>query len=162
MTRADAVADVARFVGALLFAIGIGGAVLGGYAPIQKSAGLCGDPTLEIRDPENAAPPGAPPDDRPTFQASDLSSAERAAFVEAVNSPTNEAKIDGPIEHAALRNGAVVTYQGERHYAAIGSLNRCVSVDPLVFALGASLVVLGGVAYFGPSLWRRLGPLKES
>ena len=160
MTRAETVALVVRFIGVVLFAIGIGAGVVGGYATFQESAGLCGDPTLEIRPPSDAA--GTPSGDYPTLTPNDLSSAEREAFVEAVESPADEANIAGRVETDALRSGAVVTYRGERYFAAVGSLNQCVSVDPLVFALGASLVVLGGVAFVGPTAWRRLGMLRES
>lgn len=158
MNRRDTIAFTVRFLGAVLVAIGIGGAVVGGYATFQESAGLCGTPELEIRSSGSAVPSAG----SPALDASDLSSAERAAFVAAVEGPANTAEIDGPISTAALRNGAVVGYQGERYYAVIGSLNGCVSVDPLVFALGATLLVLGGVAFVGPTVRRRLESFRES
>lgn len=160
MKHADTIAFAVRFVGAVLFAIGVGGAVVGGYAAFQESVGLCGDPVLEIRAPDD--PAGTPSGEYPTLAASDLSAAEREAFVDAVESPADESEITGRIRTTALRNGAVVTYRGERYFAAVGSLNRCVSVDPLVFAFGMTLVVLGGVAFFGPTVRRRLESFRES
>lgn len=161
MTREETIALTIRFVGVLLFAIGIGAGVVGGYATFQQSAGLCGQPMLEVNAP--GGPTGTPSGAYPTLSPSDLSPAERTAFVEAIESPADEAKIEGEIETPALRNGAVVTYRGERYFAAVGSLNRCVSVDPLVFALGASLVALGGVVFAGPTVWRRVESfLRES
>ena len=157
MTRTDTTAFTIRFIGAVLVAIGIGAAVVGGYALFQESAGLCSDPVLEIRSPGDAGAASSS-----ELSVNDLSSAERAAFVTAVETPANEGDINGSIETAELNDGVVVNYQGERYYAVIGSLNQCVSVDPLVFALGATLLVLGGVALVGPTVRQRLESFRES
>lgn len=148
MNRRDIIAFTMRFLGAVLLAIGIGAAVVGGYALVQADLGLCGNPILEV---SSSSTYGG---DLPTLAASDLSDPERAAFVEAVTGLTSEAEIDGQVRTDALGEGALVTYRGERYYAAIGSLNRCVSIDPLVFPLGVALVGLGAVAYVSPTLRR--------
>ena len=155
MNRTDTIAFTMRFLGAMLFAIGIGAAVVGGYALIQEDFGLCGDPILEVSSPSDTT-------GSPTVAAGDLSGPERTAFVEAVGTPTSESEIDGPIRTDALRKGAVVTYQGERYYAAIGSLNQCVVIDPLVFPLGVALVALGAIAYVSPTLRRWFESVMES
>lgn len=147
MDRTDTIAFTMRFLGALLLAIGIGAAVVGGYALFQEDLGLCGDPILEVN-PPSASSGG------PTLAASDLSGPERAALAEAVDGPTSDGEIDGPIRTDALRKGAVVSYQGDRYYAAIGSMNSCVAIDPLVFPLGMALVALGAIAYVSPTLRR--------
>lgn len=147
MDRTDTIAFTVRFLGAVLLAIGIGAAVVGGYALFQEDLGLCGNPLLEVSSP-------SAPASGPTFAASDLSGPERAALDEAVNGPTSDGEIDGTIRTDALREGAVVSYQGDRYYAAIGSLNECVSIDPLVFPLGMALVALGAAAYVSPTLRR--------
>jgi hypothetical protein len=155
MNRTDAIAFTMRFLGAMLLAIGIGAAVVGGYALVQEDFGLCGDPILEVSSPSSSA-------SGPTLAANSLSLAERTAFVEAVTGLTSESEIDGEIETNALREGAVVTYGGERYYAAIGSLNQCVAIDPLVFPLGVALVGLGAVAYVSPTLRRWYKSIAES
>jgi hypothetical protein len=154
MNRTDAIAFTMRFLGAMLFAIGIGAAVVGGYALIQEDFGLCGDPILEVSSGTAAG--------GPTLAANDLSPAERTAFVESVEGLTSESEIDGPIRTDALRQGATVTYRGERYYAVIGSLNQCVTVDPLVFPLGVALVGLGAAAYVSPTLRRWYKSITES
>jgi hypothetical protein len=155
MNRTDAIAFTMRFLGAMLLAIGIGAAVVGGYALIQEDFGLCGNPILEVSSPSTPA-------SGPTLAASDLSGPERTAFVEAVTGLTSEAEIDGQIRTDALREGAVVTYGGERYYAVVGSLNRCVSIDQLVFPLGVALVGLGALAYVSPTLRRWYKSVTES
>jgi hypothetical protein len=147
MDRTDTIAFTVRFLGAVLLAIGIGAAVVGGYALFQEDLGLCGNPILEVSSP--SASTGGP-----TLAASDLSEPERAAFTEAVNGPTSDGEIDGPIRTDALRKGAIIGYQGDRYSAIIGSLNSCVSIDPLVFPLGVALVALGAAAYVSPTLRR--------
>jgi hypothetical protein len=155
MNRTDTIAFTMRFLGAALFAIGIGAAVVGGYALIQEDFGLCGNPILEVSSSSTAA-------GGPTLAASDLSGPERTALANAVSGPTSDAEIDGQIRTNALREGAVVTYRGERYYAVVGSLNQCVSIDPLVFPLGVALVGLGAVAYVSPTLRRWYRSVTES
>ncbi|WP_435078009.1 hypothetical protein [Halococcus sp. AFM35] len=156
MNRTDTIAFTMRFLGAVLFAIGIGAAVVGGYALVQEDLGLCGNPILEVSSSNTYG------DDVPSLPANSLSPAEHAAFVEAVTGLTSEAEIDGQIRTNALREGALITYQGERYYAAIGSLNQCVAIDPLVFPLGVALVGLGAVAYVSPTLRRWFESIMES
>jgi hypothetical protein len=148
MNRTDAIAFTMRFLGAVLLAIGIGAAVVGGYALVQEDLGLCGSPILEV---SSGSTYGG---EVPTLPANSLSPAERTAFVEAVTGLTSEAEIDGEVRTNVLRDGALISYQGERHYAVIGSLNQCVSIDPLVFPLGVALVGLGAIAYVSPTLRR--------
>jgi hypothetical protein len=147
---ADRLAFVARLLGVVLFAAGIGGVVLGAYAPVQGEIGSCGGAILQVTEAdtgENAA-------DGLDFAA--LSPAEQRAFEAARRSTSEQALIEGPAADApAFEAGTVVVYEGERYYAAIAARQECVSVSALAVALSIGAVALGAVVFVVPGLWRR-------
>lgn len=135
------------FVGALLFAAGVGGAVVGGYGAVQEELDLCGTPTISVTTPESAGwqtngTGGGATLPRLTFD--DLSPAEREAFEEALRRADNEGEVSGEFPHQSeFRNGAVVVYEGREYFASLESMNECVSITPLAFPLGVGGVALG-------------------
>ncbi|MFC7095751.1 hypothetical protein [Halobaculum marinum] len=154
---------VAPFVGVLLIAVGIAGAVPGGYALVQDELRDCGSPTIAVESPERTADivgDGAPQFDRLDVEA--LSAAEREAFEEALTAPRGEAHVDGAFPNrAAFERGAVITYEGERYYATIVAENTCFTAPSLGFPLGVFAIGLGTVCVLMPPLYRRLVRLER-
>jgi hypothetical protein len=154
---------VTPFVGVLLIAIGIGGAVPGGYALVQDELRDCDTPTILVEGPERAASlveDGGPTLPRLAFE--ELSSAERTAFTEALDAPRNEAHVDGAFPNRpAFENGTVVTYEGQRYYATIVAENTCFRAPSLGFPLGVFAIGLGTVAVLVPPAYRKLVALES-
>lgn len=154
---------IAPFVGVLLVAVGIGGAVPGGYAIIQEDITDCDQPTIDVEGPEETAQRF---DDRTPrlaqFTYSELSAAEQTAFEEALSDPVGEAKVDGAFPNGdAFRNGSIVTYEGERHYVTVVSENPCYVVPELQFPLGVFTIIFGVVGILTPPIYRKLVELEE-
>jgi hypothetical protein len=146
---------VTPFVGVLLIAVGIGGAVPGGYALVQDELRDCDTPTILVEPPE-----GGPTLPRLSFE--ELSPAERAAFTEALDAPRREAHVDGAFPNRpAFENGTIVGYEGERYYATIVAENTCFQAPPLGFPLGVFAIALGTVAVLAPPAYRKLIDLER-
>jgi hypothetical protein len=148
----------APFLGAILLSAGILGAVVGGYAAVQASAGLCGDPLIEVSSPEDTQDlldgyeRGGPTLQRVDYE--NLSAAEQAAFEEAL--PDGEGAVDGEFPNReAIAAGVVVEYEGEGYYTTLHSDNTCTAASPLLFPLGIVSMVLGVVGVATPPLYRR-------
>lgn len=151
-------------IGAFVLAAGIGGAVLGAYAPLQQNAGLCGESELTVFPPGEGGPNPTVSDSDvfPVFTFDDLSAEEQQAFREAVASPGNAAEISGDTEHAGafgvgatgIEDGAVVRYQGAEYFVA-SVPHECTNVAPLVFPLSLVGILLGTVGMLTPIAWRR-------
>ncbi|WP_136588777.1 hypothetical protein [Salinigranum halophilum] len=154
---------VTPFVGVLLIAIGIGGAVPGGYALIQDELRDCDSPTIVVEPPERATE--LVENDGPQLQRlafADLTDAEQEAFVEALDAPRREAHIHGSFANrAAFESGVIVTYQGERYYSTIVAENTCFRAPALGFPLGVFAIGLGTVAVLIPPVYRKLVELDE-
>jgi hypothetical protein len=153
----------APFVGVLLIAIGIGGAVPGGYALIQDELRDCDSPTIVVETPERTAElvendgPALP---RLAFES--LTDAEREAFVEALDAPRREAHIYGSFANRPdFEQGVIVTYEGERYYSTIVAENTCFRAPVLGFPLGVFAIGLGAVTLLLPPAYRKLVALEE-
>jgi len=154
---------IAPFVGVLLVAIGIGGAVPGGYAIIQEDIASCGNPTIDVEGPEETAERFAySTPDIPRLDYEELSPAEQEAFVEALDDPVGEAKVKGEFPNGgAIRNGSLITYEGEQHYATVVSENPCFIAPELQFPLGVFAIIFGVVGILTPPIYRKLVELEE-
>lgn len=154
---------VAPFVGVLLIAIGIGGAVPGGYALVQEDLRDCDMPTIVVEPPERAA--ALVDDGGPTVTHLDfeeLSAAEQAAFTEARDAPRREAHVRGTFPNRpAFENGTIINVQGERYYSTIVAENTCFRAPPLGFPLGLFAIGLGTVAVLVPPAYRKLVALER-
>lgn len=150
---------VVPFVGVLLIALGIPAAILGGYVVAQDALGLCGDPDIEVR------PLGAderPPEAVEEVPFGSLSDAEREAVGEAIDSPLEEAVVEGGAENEALlREGAIVAVDGERYYVRIASLNSCLEAEPLLFPIGGVAILVGTAGVLTPPIYRRMAGFEE-
>ena len=154
---------VAPFVGVLLIAIGIGGAVPGGYALIQDELRDCDSPTIVVESSERADElVGGDGVQLERLDFEELTDAEREAFREALDAPRREAHIHGSFANReAFESGVVVTYQGERYYSTIVAENTCYRVPALAFPLGVFAIGLGTVAVLVPPAYRKLVELEE-
>jgi len=154
---------VAPFVGVLLIAIGIGGAVPGGYALIQDELRDCDEPTIAVESPERVAElvdDGGPRVATLSFE--ELSPAERTAFTEALDAPRGEAHVYGSFPNRPeFENGTVVAYEGSRYYATIVAENTCFRAPALGFPLGLFAIGLGTVAVLTPPAYRKLVALER-
>lgn len=155
---------VAPFVGVLLIAVGIGGAVPGGYALIQDELRDCDSPTIGVEPPERAAAlveNGGP--DLPRVPFEDLTDAEQEAFRAALDAPRREAHIHGSFANRpAFEEGVIVTYQGEQYYATLVAENTCFRAPPLGFPLGVFAIALGTVGVLTPPAYRKLVDLERA
>jgi len=154
---------VAPFVGVLVVAVGIGAAVPGGYAIIQEDITTCDQPTVAVEGPEetserfDAASPNLP-----SLQYEELSDAEQEAFVDALNDPVGEARVDGAFPNGdTFRNGTIVVYEDERHYATVVAENPCFIAPELQFPLGVFAIIFGVVGILSPPVYRKLVDLEE-
>ncbi|MDS0221522.1 hypothetical protein NDI54_09195 [Haloarcula sp. S1AR25-5A] len=156
---------VAPFVGVLLIAVGIAGAVPGGYALIEPDLENCGNPTIGVESPEETAERFGGDEPRPrlprlTFE--NLSSAEQDAFRTAIDDPVGEVQVVGDLSNAdAFRRGAIVTYEGGEYYVTIVAENTCFAAAPLQFPLGVFAIALGFLCVLAPPLYRRLIRLEQ-
>ncbi|WP_254271061.1 hypothetical protein [Haloarcula marina] len=155
---------VAPFLGVLLVAMGIGGAVPGGYALIQQEISNCGDPTIAVEGPaETERRFGEVTPQIRRFQFDALSEAEQTAFTEALDDPIGEAHVDGDFPNGdAFRNGSIVVYEDQRHYVTVVSENPCFDAAALQFPLGVFAIALGLVGILTPPLYRKLVELERS
>lgn len=146
------------FVGIVILSASIGGVVLGPYAAIQPTYGLCNNPTVEVYSPEDTADLTAG-EEVPNFRQfsyDDLTEEERETFREAESSPLEEAEIDGRTTHfEEFRNGSVVTYEGERYYTVVASLDDCMDAGAFNLPLSVVGVVVGLGLSIAPGLRRR-------
>jgi hypothetical protein len=155
---------IAPFVGVLLVAVGIGGAVPGGYAIIQDDITTCNQPTIAVEGPEETQQRfnETTPREVPRLQYEELSEAEQEAFIEALADPVGEARIAGEFPNGdAFRDGAFVTYEGERHYATVVAENPCFIAPELQFPLGVFAIIFGVVGILSPPIYRKLIELEE-
>jgi len=154
---------IAPFVGVLLVAVGIGGAVPGGYAIIQEDITDCDQPTMAVEGPEetterfNESRPNLP-----RLQYESLSEAEQAAFTDALADPRGEARVAGSFPNGdTVRNGSVIVYEGEEHYATVVAENPCFVAPELQFPLGVFTIIFGVVGILTPPIYRKLIELEE-
>lgn len=149
----------APFLGVVLIAAGLPLAIVGGYVVIQDSVGLCGDPTITATPVDEYD--GAP-ETVETLSTGDLTSAERHALEEAIDSPLREGVVDGEVRNrAALLEGAVVEYEGEQYYVQIASQNTCLVVEPLLFPIGAVAILVGILGVLTPPIYRKMAGFEE-
>jgi len=154
---------VAPFVGVVLVAIGIGGAVPGGYAIIQDELTACDQPTIAVEGPEETAERfGERTPNLTTIQYDTLVPSEQRAFVNASEDPVSEAKVTGPFPNGdTLRGGALVVYEGERYYVTVVAENPCYNTPQLQFPLGVFAIIFGVIGILSPPIYRKLVELEE-
>ena len=154
---------IVPFIGVLLVAVGIGGAVPGGYALIQEDIATCGQPTMAVEGPEETSERFSDSRPRlPVLEYEALSEAEQAAFTEALEDPIGEAYVDGEFPNGdAIRNGSIIVYEGEEHYATVVSENPCFTAPALQFPLGVFALIFGVFGILTPPLYRKLVELEE-
>ena len=154
---------IAPFVGVLLVAVGIGGAVPGGYAIIQEDIATCDQPTLAVEGSEETAERFNDTQPQlPELAYEELAPAEQDAFREALDDPIGEAYVDGEFPNGpAIRNGSIIVYEGERHYATVVSENPCFIAPELQFPLGVFALIFGLVGILTPPMYRKLVELEE-
>lgn len=154
---------VAPFVGVLLVAVGIGGAVPGGYAIIQEDITTCDQPTIAVEGAaESPLQINETAPNLRTFAFEELSPAEQEAFVEALDDPVGEARVDGEFPNGdAFRSGSIVVYEGERHYVTVVAENPCFIAPELQFPLGVFAIIFGVVGILSPPIYRKLVELEE-
>jgi len=154
---------VAPFIGVLVVAVGIGAAVPGGYAIIQEDITTCDQPTMAVEGPEETSERfNERGPDLPRLQYEELSDAEQEAFVEALNDPVGEARVAGAFPNGdTIRNGSIVVYEGERHYATVVAENPCFIAPELQFPLGVFAIIFGVIGILSPPIYRKLIELEE-
>lgn len=142
------------FAAALLIAVGIAGVVIGGWAIVQPAVGGCENPLISVLSPTETEERFADDETLPRLDFQELTPAEQRAVEEAVEHPRRQATVDGEFDNReAFDRGVLVTVEGTDRYVTIISMNRCLSVSPLVLPLGAISLLIGmvGFAY----LWYR-------
>ena len=154
---------ITPFVGVLLVAVGIGGAVPGGYASIQEDIPPWGDPSMAVGGPEGGAKQFSPaPPGVERFNFPELSAPEQAAFREALAGPVGEAHVNGSFPNGDdFRNGSIVRYEGADHYVTVVSENPCYATPALQFPLGVFAIIFGVVGILTPPIYRKLVALEE-
>ncbi|GCF12243.1 hypothetical protein Harman_01780 [Haloarcula mannanilytica] len=155
---------LAPFIGVLLIAVGIAGAVPGGYAIIEPDLENCGNPTIGVESPDETAERFSSDEGPrlPQLTFEDLSAAEQDAFQAAIDDPVGEEQVVGDVPNAdAFRRGAIVTYEGEEYYVTIVAENTCFAAAPLQFPLGVFAIALGFLCVLAPPLYRRLIRLEQ-
>jgi hypothetical protein len=154
---------IAPFIGVLLVAVGIGGAVPGGYAIIEQDITTCDAPTLAVEGPEETRERFT--DSQPQLAQLDyeeLSESEQTAFTDALDDPIGEARVQGEFPNQpAIRNGSLIAYEGETHYTTIVSDNPCFIAPDLQFPLGVFAIIFGIVGILTPPIYRKLIELEE-
>ena len=155
---------VAPFVGVLVVAVGIGAAVPGGYALIQKDITTCDQPTMAVEGAEETAERfnDSGPRGLTRLHYENLSGAEQTAFEEALADPRGEARVAGAFPNGnAIRNGSIIVYEGERHYATVVAENPCFVAPALQFPLGVFAIIFGVIGILSPPIYRKLVELEE-
>ncbi|WP_440771108.1 hypothetical protein [Natronorubrum sp. DTA28] len=150
----------APFLGVLLIASGIPIALVGGYVVMQDTLGLCGDPDIEIRALEDGDRPASTVDE---LEYDELSETEQRALREAIDSPLEEATVDGAgLENeAALLEGVVIEVDGQEYYVRIASLNSCLEAEPLLFPIGSVAILVGIAGVLTPPIYRKMAGFEE-
>jgi hypothetical protein len=149
----------APFFGVLLIAVGLPLAIVGGYVVVQDGLGLCGNPTIAATPVDERDRSPETVDELP---AGELSAAERAALEEAIDSPLQEATVDGEMANReTLLEGAIIEYEDERYYVQITSRNTCLEVAPLLFPIGAIAILLGVIGVLTPPIYRKMAGFEE-
>ncbi len=152
------------FIGVVLISTGIGGAVFGGYAGIQRSLDLCGSPTISVSTPaatERLLSTG-PSVDFPRYQVDQLAPSERRAFESGLTDARRQADVTGPFPHrTAFRNGVIVVSGGARYYVTVVSANNCTPQNPVLFPLGIAAIVIGIGGVLTPPAYRKLEEIEE-
>ncbi|SDK74611.1 hypothetical protein [Natronorubrum texcoconense] len=150
----------APFLGVLLIASGIPIALVGGYVVMQDTLGLCGDPDIEIRTLEDGERPASTVGD---LEYDELSETEQRALREAIDSPLEEATVDGEgLENeAALLEGVVIEVDGQEYYVRIASLNSCLEAEPLLFPIGSVAILVGIAGVLTPPIYRKMAGFEE-
>lgn len=150
----------APFLGVLLIASGIPIALVGGYVVMQDTLGLCGDPDIEIRALEDGERPASTVED---LEYDELSETEQRALREAIDSPLEEATVDGEgLENEdALLEGVVIDVDGTEYYVRIASLNSCLEAEPLLFPIGSVAILVGIAGVLTPPIYRKLAGFEE-
>lgn len=149
----------APFLGVVLIAVGLPLAIVGGYVVVQDGIGLCGAPTISATPADEYEGALATIE---TLPADDLSATEREALEEAIDSPLGEGKVDGEVTNrAALLEGAIVEYEGQRYYVHITSQNSCLEVAPLLFPIGAIAILIGIAGVLTPPIYRKMAGFEE-
>ncbi|ELZ01874.1 hypothetical protein [Natrialba asiatica] len=149
----------APFLGVLLIAIGLPLSIVGGYVVIQDSAGLCGEPTIAVTPDDEYS--GAT-DTIETLPAGELTTAEQRALEEAIDSPLQEAKVQGDLQNReAFLEGVIVEYEGDGYYVQITSQNSCLEVQPLLFPIGGIAILVGVLGVLTPPIYRKMAGFEE-
>ncbi|MXV63118.1 hypothetical protein GS429_13780 [Natronorubrum sp. JWXQ-INN-674] len=150
----------APFLGVLLIAVGIPLAIVGGYVVMQDTIGLCGDPDIEVRHLEDGERPAETVGD---LDYDALSTAEQQALRDAIDSPLEEATVDGEgLENEDdLLEGVVIDVDGERYYVRIASLNSCLEAEPLLFPIGSVAILVGVAGVLTPPIYRKMAGFEE-
>ncbi|WP_121744756.1 hypothetical protein [Natronorubrum halophilum] len=149
----------APFLGVVLIAVGIPLAIVGGYVVVQDGVGLCGEPTISATPADEYGGATATIEELP---AQELSTAERQALEEAIDSPLREGTIDGEgSNEEALLEGVIVEYEGERYYVQITSQNTCLEVEPLLFPIGGVAIFIGVLGVLTPPIYRKMAGFEE-
>jgi hypothetical protein len=150
---------IVPLIGVFVLAAGIGGAVLGSYAPVQNTFGLCGAPEMTVfasGETTRVTSPGG--FEYPQFRYEELSEPARSAFEEALESPTNKHGVEGDLppdeREALLASGGVITYEGMEYYTAL-TAHPCVNVAPLLLPVSFLALALGAAGMLTPIVWRR-------
>ena len=155
---------VAPFVGVLVVAVGIGAAVPGGYAIIQKDITTCDQPTMAVEGTEETQERfnDSRPRNLPELHYENLSEAEQTAFDEALDDPQGEARVAGEFPNGdTIRNGSIIVYEGEEHYATVVAENPCFVAPELQFPLGVFAIIFGVIGILSPPVYRKLVELEE-
>jgi len=155
---------VAPFVGVLVVAVGIGAAVPGGYAIIQEDITTCDEPTMAVEGAEETSERfnTSQPRNLPQLQYENLSEAEQTAFDEALSDPVGEARVAGAFPNGdTVRNGSIIVYEGERHYATVVAENPCFVAPELQFPLGVFAIIFGVIGILSPPIYRKLVELED-
>lgn len=161
VSRSTLVYYVVPVLGAILFAVGIGWAVISIYGTFQAGLGLCGHPYIQVFAPSqpvsplDESPAGPDHPNFPTIDYEELTPSEQRAFQKAIGSVQNTEVVNPGLEHGELfEEGAIVRYQGDPYYVAIRADNKCVPAHPLWLPLGVSGVLIGGIALLSPGIWK--------
>ena len=60
-----------------------------------------------------------------------------------------------------IRDGSIVVYEGEEHYATVVAENPCYTTPALQFPLGVFAIIFGVIGILSPPIYRKLVELEE-